>query len=654
VTLSAPTAAENSSGAIDGSIVGVVGAQCGRCRSAAAGAPTFHLPHASITLSGCGRGPAEGDAHHHRGAKRLPSAGAGSGGGGGWAALTRVTAAAAAAAAAAATTAAAASSSSAAAARPPPMTPSFATDEDDPDGGAGEAGRGPLRLWQRFRRRRQLRRQQQQQEAAATAGAAAFLPPRALSTAPRPPASPGSLEALVQPLRPALLQLGEALGPGRLLVAGALSAVVSRTAVAPLERVKMELQLRSAALAGRDALGSGAGALRTALGVLREEGARGFWRGHGVNVLRTAPHKAVNFACFDIYSQAALGAVAALFVASPPSRGSGQVAGADGAGRINSTDTNNKDNASGAAVATTLARFGAGALAGVTATLTCYPLDVLRTRLCAPGAAGAVDAYRAAYGAGPLGVLFGIARHEGAGALYVGCLPAVVGMVPAGAIFYGVFAALKDAHLAREQEAFEAEAQEQEQPGRSTGRRPPRRAPSGELPVGATLLFGAAAGAASELVVYPLEVVRRRMQLQQAAAAGAAGAVAATGGAGAAAAAAAGPALRAVAAGAAGAGGATAVSRVVTACVEIARQRGLRGLYSGLGPNLLQVLPSSALSYYTFETAKTALGGGGGGGCEAAARVGASTTQAARAAAMAAPPLAKKKNRGRARDEDVG
>jgi solute carrier family 25 phosphate transporter 23/24/25/41 len=496
-------------------------------------------------------------------------------------------------------------------------------------------------------------------------------------------------------VRPALLRLGEALGPGRLLVAGALSAVVSRTAVAPLERIKMELQLRSAALAGAAGQGlrGGAGALRTALHVLQHEGLPGFWRGHGVNVLRTAPHKAVNFACFDIYSQALMGAVAALAVSRAGDRqqqekrqeqqkrrqGEG---GGVGAG-------SSTENDAATAAATALARFGAGALAGVTATLTCYPLDVLRTRLCAPGGAGAVEQYRRAYGAygGPVGVLFGIARHEGMGALYAGCLPAVVGMIPAGAVFYGVFAALKDAHLAREQDAYErarlrccAEAKEAaaaaaaaaaeaaEGGRRKRGRRnrqtsslssppPPLTlppSPSGELPVAATLLYGAAAGAASELIVYPLEVVRRRMQLQQAAAAAAAGAAAV---AGAGAAAAAGPPLRAVAGAAAGAGGAAAVARVVAACLEIARQRGLRGLYSGLAPNLLQVLPSSALSYYTFETAKVALGAGaGGGGVDATTTVRAAATTSSPAVVGDAgqQPKTKEKKRRAPREDDDG
>jgi hypothetical protein len=49
--------------------------------------------------------------------------------------------------------------------------------------------------------------------------------------------------------------------------------------------------------------------------------------------------------------------------------------------------------------------------AGITATLVCFPLDVLRTRLMAP--------WGHKYG-GPLRTLQGMAKFEGLGALYAG------------------------------------------------------------------------------------------------------------------------------------------------------------------------------------------------------------------------------------------
>jgi Mitochondrial carrier protein len=36
-------------------------------------------------------------------------------------------------------------------------------------------------------------------------------------------------------------------------------------------------------------------------------------------------------------------------------------------------------------------------------------------------------------------------------------------------------------------------------------------------------------------------------------------------------------------------------------------KHGLRGLYAGMAPNVLQVLPSSALSYFTYELMKVVL-----------------------------------------------
>ncbi|KAI8469853.1 MAG: mitochondrial carrier domain-containing protein [Monoraphidium minutum] len=261
----------------------------------------------------------------------------------------------------------------------------------------------------------------------------------------------------------------------------------------------------------------GTSALQTALRVYQREGLPGFWKGNALNVARTAPFKALNFFSFDMYSRAL-------------SRHLG--------GDVGSM------------------RFLAGAAAGITATLVCFPLDTLRTRMMAPGG-------HHRYG-GPLATLRGIARHEGAGALYAGCVPAVVGMAPAGAVFYGVYDALKSRHLRRDAEAAAAAGVEG---GKAAGgRRPGGGGVAPELPAGFTLLYGALAGVASEVCIYPLEVLRRRMQLH------------------------------------------AAWGRIALAAGAIWREGGAGGFYAGLRPSLLQVLPSAALSYWVYESVKHALG----------------------------------------------
>ena len=72
----------------------------------------------------------------------------------------------------------------------------------------------------------------------------------------------------------------------RHLLAGAASCAVTRTALAPLERVKLEQVLRRRA---------GAGFRATVVSVWRGGGAAGFWAGNGVNLLRTCPPKRSTF-----------------------------------------------------------------------------------------------------------------------------------------------------------------------------------------------------------------------------------------------------------------------------------------------------------------------------------------------------------------------
>ena len=76
-------------------------------------------------------------------------------------------------------------------------------------------------------------------------------------------------------------KLNKAAGWGKHLLCGALSAVVSRTTMAPLERIKLEIVLHKRQETMFD----------IAMGVLERDGKSGFWKGNGINLLRTAPYK---------------------------------------------------------------------------------------------------------------------------------------------------------------------------------------------------------------------------------------------------------------------------------------------------------------------------------------------------------------------------
>eukprot|EP00803_Ostreobium_quekettii_P005424 evm.model.scf_298.13 EVM.evm.TU.scf_298.13 scf_298:85022-89034(-) len=295
----------------------------------------------------------------------------------------------------------------------------------------------------------------------------------------------------------------------RNLMSGAMAAVVSRTCLAPMERVRMDIMLR----------GSTLGPAATARRVLRAEGVLGFWRGNGINAIRTAPFKAINFFTYDTYSRAFL-----------------RMAGTEGPGQLE--------------------RFAAGACAGLTAVITCFPLDTLRTRILAG------SSYR---GLGH--ALTSIVRNEGFPALYQGCIPALVSMAPSCAVFYGLYDLLKWSHLSKTNgcDGLDHNAGLQ-------------------LGVWYTLAFGAISGAAAEISVYPLEVIRRRMQLQTRKAIGVGLGVASRG--------------RAV----------NSLQQMGMVCRTIMRTQGIRGFYMGLPLSTMQTLPNAALSFFFYEAFKVALG----------------------------------------------
>lgn len=129
-------------------------------------------------------------------------------------------------------------------------------------------------------------------------------------------------------------------------------------------------------------------------------GWRGFWKGNALNVVRTAPFKAVNYFTFDTLLR---------FFA---------------------------DNTGG--MHRGYERFLAGAGAGIFATVTCFPLDVLRTRMMSPS-----------HPTGIFQTLWEMSTLEGVGSFYTGCFPAIVSMAIGGAVFYGTYDWLKTARLIR-------------------------------------------------------------------------------------------------------------------------------------------------------------------------------------------------------------
>jgi len=188
-------------------------------------------------------------------------------------------------------------------------------------------------------------------------------------------------------------------------VAGGISAAVSKTVVAPLERVKILLQIQDAHKhIAKDQQYKGV--VDCFARIYKEQGFLSFWRGNVVNVVRYFPTQALNFAFKDKYKK--------LFL--------------DGVDK--------KD----------FWRFFAGNLAsggaaGATSLLIVYPLDFARTRLGADvGKAAADREFKGLFDCiGKCYKADGLVRG-----LYPGFLSSVQGIIIYRAIYFGAYDTAKE------------------------------------------------------------------------------------------------------------------------------------------------------------------------------------------------------------------
>lgn len=90
--------------------------------------------------------------------------------------------------------------------------------------------------------------------------------------------------------------------------AGGISAAVSKTAVAPIERVKLLLQVQHISKQ-ISADKQYKGMIDCFVRIPKEQGVAAYWRGNFANVIRYFPTQALNFAFKDVYKQVFLGGV---------------------------------------------------------------------------------------------------------------------------------------------------------------------------------------------------------------------------------------------------------------------------------------------------------------------------------------------------------
>ena len=274
------------------------------------------------------------------------------------------------------------------------------------------------------------------------------------------------------------------------LVAGGLAGAVAKTTIAPADRVKIIYQVdphRPFTLAS---------AARTARDIVVTEGPLGLWRGNGVMMARVVPYAGVTFLSYPRYEAVAKRACETIF---------GDKAGEGGG-----------EEGGGKRIAV---RFIAGSAAGATATTLTYPLDLMRARYAASGTvalstpsgggfvkpAMKVGASASQTGAVPgMSVVSNILRQEGIRGLYGGLTPTLVGIIPYAGISFATFETLKGTWRKRAKAKAESAGEVWD---------PDANAGAAQMPVTTRLLFGGLAGLFAQSMTYPLDIVRRRIQV---------------------------------------------------------------------------------------------------------------------------------------------
>ncbi|XP_035672511.1 ADP/ATP translocase 1-like [Branchiostoma floridae] len=184
-------------------------------------------------------------------------------------------------------------------------------------------------------------------------------------------------------------------------LAGGISAAIAKTTVAPIERVKLLLQVQDAS---KQMEAAGAkkykGIIDCVTRIPKEQGVLSFWRGNLANVIRYFPTQALNFAFKDKYKQLFLGGV-------DKKRFWRYFFG----------------------------NLASGGAAGATSLCFVYPLDFARTRLAADIGKGAGDRIYSGLG----NCLAQTYRSDGLYGLYRGFSVSVQGIIIYRAAYFGCF-----------------------------------------------------------------------------------------------------------------------------------------------------------------------------------------------------------------------
>ncbi|KAJ6993019.1 Mitochondrial carrier protein [Populus alba x Populus x berolinensis] len=297
-----------------------------------------------------------------------------------------------------------------------------------------------------------------------------------------------------------------------IFAAGAVAGAAAKTVTAPLDRIKLLMQTHGVR-AGQESAKKAIGFIEAIVMIGKEGGVKGYWKGNLPQVIRIIPYSAVQLLAYETYKKLFKGKDGELSVI-------GRLAAGACAG-MTSTFVSNSSMEMEMEMEILIILLSVG-IVFVLKEVT-YPLDVLRLRL-------AVDpGYRTMSE-----IALTMLREEGVASFYFGLGPSLLGIAPYIAVNFCIFDLVKKSLPEKYQQKTQS-----------------------------SLLTAVVSAAVATLTCYPLDTVRRQMQMKG-----------------------------------------TPYKSVLDAFPGIVQRDGVIGLYRGFLPNALKNLPNSSIRLTTFDIVK--------------------------------------------------
>ncbi|KAG7626081.1 Mitochondrial substrate/solute carrier [Arabidopsis thaliana x Arabidopsis arenosa] len=306
--------------------------------------------------------------------------------------------------------------------------------------------------------------------------------------------------------------------------AGGVAGAISRMVTSPLDVIKIRFQVQleptaTWALKDSQLKPKYNGLFRTTKDIFREEGLSGFWRGNVPALLMVVPYTSIQFAVLHKVKSFAAGS----------------------------------SKAENHAQLSPYLSYISGALAGCAATVGSYPFDLLRTVLASQGEPKVYPNMRSAF--------LSIVQTRGIKGLYAGLSPTLIEIIPYAGLQFGTYDTFKRWSMVYNKRYRSSSSS-------STN-------PSDSLSSFQLFLCGLASGTVSKLVCHPLDVVKKRFQvegLQRHPKYGARVEL-------------------------------NAYKNMFDGLGQILRSEGWHGLYKGIVPSTIKAAPAGAVTFVAYELA---------------------------------------------------